>query len=167
MICSIICSTYWDDYIVLWVTSESSLVAMATIFNTILLHLLYGSFVKTASSFLLLSIIQWSLKGLSPFHTKHNSLKSAAKTWDIQVNLKNTFNMDMQLQLKLYRYHRPPLDRLETAPLMAQRPQVSCARCRSATATTPIRESATRSQQLDWHNCIRHWIYCLYGPHVA
>ena len=63
--------------------------------------------------------------------------------------------------------HRPLSDRLETAPLTAQRPQVSCGRCRSATATARIRESATRSQQLDWHNCIRHWIYCLYGPHVA
>ena len=63
--------------------------------------------------------------------------------------------------------HRPLSDRLETAPLTAQRPQVSCARCRPATATARIRESATRSQQLDWHNCIRHWIYCLYGPQVA
>ena len=63
--------------------------------------------------------------------------------------------------------HRPLSDRLETAPLTAQRPQVSCARCRPATATARIRESATRSQQLDWQDCIRHWIYCLYSPQAA
>ena len=37
--------------------------------------------------------------------------------------------------------HRPLSDRHETAPLTAQRPQVSCARCRPATATAPLAAS--------------------------